>query len=52
MTYLKPGTFIQNPLKDLRWSFFAKIVKNYNYFSKVLHLRSLTGSEYLSVSTH
>ena len=22
--------------------FFAKIVKNYNYFSKVLHLRSLT----------
>ena len=34
-------THIQNPLKDL--SFFAKIVESYNYFSKALHLRSLTG---------
>ena len=34
---------IQNPLKHLKLSFSAKIVKNYNYFSKVLH--------YLSIST-
>ena len=33
---------IQNPLKDSKWRFFGKIVKNYNYFSKALHLRSLT----------
>ena len=32
---------IQNPLKDLRLSFSAKIVKNYNCFSKVLHRRFL-----------
>ena len=42
LTYLKPYT-IQNPLKDLRFEFFAKIVRNYNYYSKALYLRSLTG---------
>ena len=43
-------THIQNPLKDLtysepsqRFEFFAKIVESYNYFSKALRLRSLTG---------
>ena len=34
-------THIQNPLKDLRSSFFQR-----------LHLRSLAGSEYLSINTH
>ena len=31
-TYSEPCTtlHIQNPLKDLRWNFFAKIVKNFN----------------------
>ena len=42
MSHIQNPTHIQNPLKDLRWSLFAKMVKNYNYFSKVLHLRSLT----------
>ena len=33
---------IQNPLKDLRWSFLQKIVKNFDNFSKV-HFRSFIG---------
>ena len=33
---------IQNSLKDLKLTFSAKIVKNYNYFSKVLHHKFLT----------
>ena len=40
---------------DTKWSFFfAKIVKNYSYFSKALHLRSLTEFwiHNLSISTH
>ena len=40
---------------DTKWSFFfAKIVKNYNYFSKTLHLRSLTEFwiHYPSISTN
>ena len=34
---------MQNRLNDLKWSFFSKIVENSNCFSKVLHLRFLTG---------
>ena len=49
---LKP-THIQNPLKDLRWECFSKIVKSYKHFSKAL-LDLSKDSEYvhLSVSTH
>ena len=36
------SSHIQNSLKDLIRSFFAKIVKYYNYFPKTLDLRSLT----------
>ena len=39
LTYLKPDTYAE---PSQRWSFLAKIIKNYNHFSKALHLRSLT----------
>ena len=39
---------IQNPVKDLRWSVFLKIIMLFNYFCKKLHLKSLRGSEYVS----
>ena len=41
LTYFKPGTNAE-PSQRFKMKFFAKIVKNYNYFSKALHLRSLT----------
>ena len=41
LTYLKPGTYLE-PSQRFKMEFFAKIFKTYNYFSKVLHLRSLT----------
>ena len=34
--------YIQYPLKDFKLSSLGKIVKSYNYFSKVLHLKFLT----------
>ena len=40
LTYLKPDTYAE-PSQRFKMEFFSKIVKNYNYFSKVLHLRSL-----------
>ena len=40
-TYLKPDTYSE-PSQRFEMECFAKIVKNYNYFSKALHLRSLT----------
>ena len=39
---IKTDTYAE-PSQRFRMTFSAKIVKNYNYFSKVLHLRSLTG---------
>ena len=42
LTHLKPNTYIE-PSQWFEMEFFAKIVKNYNHFSKALHLRSLTG---------
>ena len=41
LTYFKPGTYAE-PSQRFKMKFFAKIVKNYNYVSKALHLRSLT----------
>ena len=41
LTCLKPDTYLE-PSQRFKMEFFAKIVKNYNYFSKMLHLRSLT----------
>ena len=41
LTYLKPVTKSE-PIQRFKMELFAKIVKSYNYFSKVLHLRSLT----------
>ena len=41
LTYLKPDTYLE-PSQRFKMEFFGKIVKNYNYFSKMLHLRSLT----------
>ena len=38
---LKPSTYLE-PSQRFKMEFFAKIFKNYNYFSKALHLRSLT----------
>ena len=38
---LKPDTYSE-PSQRFKTEFFAKIVKNYNYFFKALHLRSLT----------
>ena len=40
--HLKPNTYLE-PSGGFKMEFFAKIVKNYNYFSKSLHLISLTG---------
>ena len=40
LTYLKPDTYLER----FKMEFFAKAVLNYNYHSKVLHLRCLTGS--------
>ena len=41
LTNLKPDTYFE-PSQSFKIEFFSKIVKNYNYFSKVLHFRSLT----------
>ena len=41
LTYLKPVTYSES-IQRFKMELFAKIVKSYNYFSKVLHLRSLT----------
>ena len=54
LSYLRKFTNIQNSdmfktrnifrtSKKFKMESFAKIVKNYNYFSKALHLRSLNG---------
>ena len=42
LTYLKPDINLE-PCQRFKIEFFAKIFKNYNHFSKVLHLRSLAG---------
>ena len=42
LTYLKPTTYLE-PSRRFKMECFAKTVQNYNYFSKVLYLRSLTG---------
>ena len=53
LAYFRKFTNIQNsdifktrhnsePSQRFKMEFFAKIIKNYNYFSKGLHLRSLT----------
>ena len=42
LTYLKPNTYSE-PFQRLKMRFFAKIVKNCNSFSKLLHHRSLIG---------
>ena len=42
LTCLKPETYSELS-KKFKMEFFAKIVKNDNYFSKALHLRSLNG---------
>ena len=42
LTYLKSVTYSE-PSQRFRMEYFAKIVKDYNHFSKALHLRSLTG---------
>ena len=42
LIYLKPDKYLE-PSKRFKMEIFAKIAKNYNYFSKALHLRSLTG---------
>ena len=42
LIYLKPDTYLE-PSQRYKMGFFAKIVKNYNYFYKALQLRSLTG---------
>ena len=42
LTYLKPGTY-SDLSQGIKIKFFVEIVKNYNYFSKALHLRSFTG---------
>ena len=39
--YLKPDTYSELS-QGFKIKFFAKIVENHNYFSKVLHLKSLT----------
>ena len=41
LIYLKPNTYSE-PSQRFKMEFFAKIVENYNYFSKPLHLTSLT----------
>ena len=51
LAHLKPDTYSESSQRF--WmEYFAKIIQNYNYFSKALHLRSVTGSQYLSISTH
>ena len=42
LTYLKRDTYLE-PSERFKMELFAKIFKNYNYFSKALYLRSLTG---------
>ena len=42
LIYLKPDTYSESSQR-FGIEFFAKIVKRYNYFSKTLHVRSLTG---------
>ena len=37
-----PGIFRTFPSQRFKMEFFAKMVKNYNYISKALHLRPLT----------
>ena len=43
LTYLKPSTCSEPSKRFQIEFFFAKIVKKYNYLSRGLHLRSLTG---------
>ena len=38
---------IQNPAKHLRWSIFAKIVNNYNYFHNISFSSSLLYEKYM-----
>ena len=42
LTYLKPDTYSE-PSQRSKMEFNMRIVKNYNYFSKALHFRPLTG---------
>ena len=53
LTYLKPNTY-SKPSQRFKMEFFAKIVQNYNYFSKALLLDLWPGSEYacLRMSAH
>ena len=47
-----PDTYLA-PCQTFKIELFCKNVKNYNYFSKVLHLRSLTGFRIrLSLNKH
>ena len=41
LTYLKPGTYSE-PSQRFKMELLAKVVKNQNYFSIALHLRSMT----------
>ena len=54
LIYLKPDTYSE-PSQRFKIEFFAKIVKNYNFFSKAHHLRSLdqalNTSQYISILT-
>ena len=51
--FKKPDTYSE-PSQSFKMKFFAKIVKNYTYFSKAFHHRSLTKFWIcnLSISTH
>ena len=54
LIYLKPDKYLE-PSQKFRMEFFANVVKNYNYFSIALHLRSLTVFwiyVILSINTH
>ena len=51
LTNSKPDSYSE-PSQKLKMAYFAKIVKSYNYFSKTLNLRSLTGFNKHSISTH
>ena len=42
LKYLESNTYSE-PSQRFEMEYFAKIVKSYNHFSKVLYLRSLTG---------
>ena len=47
-----PDTYLA-PCQTFKIELFCKNVKNYNYFSKVLHLRSLSGFRIrLSLNKH